>query len=357
MTTPLPPLHLVADRAVHHSPHSGYHLLTRHVRGAAVIEGSVPRPLSDIAGALFYRALQRRVRAPLYSHRELLLELTAAAPFLLSRRRALFHVLYGDTAYWYLRHARRLRRHWLVATYHLPAPNLPRELRDPDQIRRLDAVVLVGPSQVPFFADLLGPERVHVVPHGVDVEHFTPGPVQAPRERPFLLVVGTHLRDFETLREVALGLHRAAPGALELVAVTSRSRFPALADVPGVHLLSGIAEPELLDLYRGALALLQPLEEATANNAILEGLACGTPVIATDVGDVRWYGADGLLAATPRGDAASMVERALSLLADPAARALASAAARRRACELSWPVVGRRMEETYAQITRVPPRP
>lgn len=347
----LPPLRLVGDRILHHSSHSGYELLARHVPGAVLIEGAVPRPLSDIAGALFYRALQPRVGAHLYSHRELLLELTAGASFLLRARRTLFHVLYADGAYWFLRHARRLRRHWLVASYHLPLSHLERHLRDRRQLRRLDAAIVVGPSQVPFFADQLGAERVHVVPVGVDTEFFRPAdPTAAPAGRPYALCVGTHLRDLPTLRRVVDGVHARTRGELEVVIVTARDRFPLFAGAPGVRLLSGVPEAELLALYRGALALLQPLEEATSNIAILESMACGLPIVASAVGDAPWYVGPDAGRFSPRGDAEGMVEALAGLLADPAERARLSAASRRRAEELSWPRVGAQCLAAYAAI-------
>ena len=45
-------------------------------------------------------------------------------------------------------------------------------------------------------------------------------------------------------------------------------------------------------LYQGADLLLLPLIDATANNTLLEGLACGLPVLASDLTGVRDYAPD-----------------------------------------------------------------
>jgi glycosyltransferase involved in cell wall biosynthesis len=85
--------------------------------------------------------------------------------------------------------------------------------------------------------------------------------------------------------------------------------------------------------YRAADVLLHAARADTFPLVVLEALACGTPVIATDVGGVAEQivaGESGWV--VPPGDSAAMAERLCALAADPAsARRFGDAAARRAA--------------------------
>ena len=52
---------------------------------------------------------------------------------------------------------------------------------------------------------------------------------------------------------------------------------------------SDISEEMLLALYRQADCFLIPLLDCTANNAILEAVACGIPIVATDLPAIKTY--------------------------------------------------------------------
>lgn len=82
--------------------------------------------------------------------------------------------------------------------------------------------------------------------------------------------------------------------------------------------------------------------------SLIEAIAIGTPVVATDVGDVRW-----LLESTgggicvPAGDEDAFLEACASLLGDEEMRARASQAAERAAGEFDAPKMVRRYEEVF----------
>ena len=103
------------------------------------------------------------------------------------------------------------------------------------------------------------------------------------------------------------------------------------------------------DLYRGADILFLPLLQSTANNALLEGLASGLAVVATDLEAVRAYVPNGeALLSENRSD--SFVHAIQGLQRDPGLRQQMKRKARARAEQLAWPRLVRRYEALYSRV-------
>ena len=125
----------------------------------------------------------------------------------------------------------------------------------------------------------------------------------------------------------------------------------AVRALPGARWHDRIDDEALRDLYRNATCHLTPFKDCTANNAIVESLACGVPIVTTDRGGVRDYGAGTVypLAAEPTAEAlAELCERYATA---PTVRAAVAAASRAFAVKtLAWPVIARRHLALYAQV-------
>ncbi len=323
-----------------HTAHGGYDRLLDHlpeVRRITLPTG----PVSMRAARQAHRLLARRCPLPFYPAEHFATDLHVLA----SREAA--HVLYGDEQFWF---ARR-RQAPTVVTYHQPSNQLKR-LLPPATWRKLapkaEHIVVLDPEQRAFFANLVAAERVHIVPHGIDTAAFSPPSAPPPSGRPLVLTVGWWLRDWEVLDVVHEQLHRRCGDDIELIVVTRQASSRPWHRAARV--LEGITEQALIALYRRAAALLLPLRNATANNALLEALACGTPVIASDVGGIRYYAGQTKAAVlTPPSDAAAATEAVEQILAetDTAAHAVRRALAREQAELFAWPAVADRMRGVY----------
>ncbi len=249
----------------------------------------------------------------------------------------------------------------------------------PALIRAADRVCVLSPDHaesVPYLrrAGASDPAKLIEMPNGVDAELFAPGDDSTGlRERlgigPDDLVAAfvatlDRAHHFKRL-DVAIdalaalpdeSLHLVVAGGGELLdGFRARAREAGVAG--RVHFLGAVPHAELPDVLRAAdLFVLTTEPPESFGIVLIEAMACGLPVIATDYPGVRAVVADGETGLiVPPGDPAA-VARALAELraAGPERRAELGERGRARAVrEWSWPTLVDRMDGAYAEAIAV----
>jgi glycosyltransferase involved in cell wall biosynthesis len=163
----------------------------------------------------------------------------------------------------------------------------------PVVVRRARHVVTVSEFSRAELVELAGadPDRITVVPGGVDHARLHPGadPSAARKAlalpRPYVLTVASRLprKNLPALEPAAallagLGIDLVAAGG-------SRPQFArAEAGMGGVRDLGPVPEELLPGLYAGAAAFVLPSLHEGFGLPVLEAMACGVPVVASDRG-------------------------------------------------------------------------
>ena len=109
-----------------------------------------------------------------------------------------------------------------------------------------------------------------------------------------------------------------------------------------VHLLGYVPEDDLVALYGGAVAMAYPSHFEGFGLPVIEAMACGTPVVATDVEALHEV-SGGAAILVPPGDDAALAAELATLAENPAARAEARARGLARAANFSWNTAAERL--------------
>jgi len=185
---------------------------------------------------------------------------------------------------------------------------------------------------------------VEVVPYGVDLETFHPGPS---REPDGALRVGFlyHVEPWKGVADALQAIGEA--GASRDLRLVSFGVFPPGRDLPpGTEYHRQPPRSELQRLYASLDVFVAASWSETGPMTVPEAMACGTCVVATDVGNVSLWsnGGEGAVVVPPRRP---------DLLATALAGVLDDADARRRTAErgrqlvqrFTWDAAAERFEE------------
>jgi glycosyltransferase involved in cell wall biosynthesis len=249
----------------------------------------------------------------------------------------------------------------------------------PALIRAADRVCVLSPDHAESVTYLRragqqDPAKLVEMPNGVDAERFSPGEDSSGlRARlgigeddivaAFVATLDRahHFKRLDVAIDALAELgdprvHVVVAGGGELLA-----DFKARASERGVgdrvHFLGAVPHPELPDVLRAANLFLLTTEPPESFGIVLiEAMATGLPVVATDYPGVRAVvveGENGLLA--PRGDTAAVAARLREVVAAGRnGRAEMGAAGRARAeAEWNWPRLLDRMDEAYEEAIAV----
>jgi len=333
----------------HHGRHSGYDLLFRHMGLREAYSPTLAWIGRHMPKSIAWRLWQMRPQAV---NRDGLAPELGAARWARGGARRVCHFIYGEDTFFFTPLWRGARNR-MIASFHYP-PSLLQERVSPAAAGALDAVILLGNNQREYFERLLPRERIFLSPHHVDTGFFSP-PAAARAEASALRAIcaGVLFRDFDVLADLIERAHASrTPFRFDLVIpvmpAKERERF---ARLPNTHLHSGISDAELVELYRAADIGIMPMTDCTANNALLEMMACGLPVVASDVGAIRDYASpEGALLVPPR-DADAFSEAVMRLAGERESRLRMGAANRKRAeSEFSLDRCAVRMREIYEQM-------
>ncbi|SDT59682.1 glycosyltransferase family 4 protein [Bradyrhizobium canariense] len=261
------------------------------------------------------------------------------------------HVLYGDEQLDFLLRWRSLLRCPLVATFHLPAERTaPRfEHFQAKEIKGIDAAIVLARSEIASFERWFGADKVVYVPHGIDTARFRPGERQSRHDELRVLIVGEHMRDWEVAHRV-IDEARHHDLDIQFDVVTRPDVFPYFTGCSNLTLHSHIPEARLIELYQEADLLFLPLKGSTANNSLLEGLACGTPAIVSDIGGIPDYMSNDSGWLIPEGDAVSAFELIKQLCADRDLARSRRDGARHQALKFDWRQVAERLSIVYSAV-------
>ncbi len=271
----------------------------------------------------------------------------------------------------------------LVSTFHTLA-RVKAETGDPEPDRRVDAeteviacsdaILASCRAEVHQLVELYGadPQRIEIVPPGVDHAFFSPGDRRGARQalglgdHPVLLFVGRiqPLKGADVAVRSLAELTGSHPNArLLIVGGASGQDGPAeqvrvrgLVDELGLSDQVRFVEPQphhlLSTYYRAADACIVPSRSESFGLVALEAGACGTPVVAADVGGLSTlidHGQTGFLvdSRNPADYAAALAK----ILDSPDLTADMAIAAATRARRYTWSTTAARLRRLYGDLT------
>ena len=271
----------------------------------------------------------------------------------------------------------------LVSTFHTLA-RVKAELGDAEPARRAraetevigcsDAILASCEAEAAHLVDLYGADRsrIEIVPPGVDHAFFSPGERRGARQalhlgdHPVLLFVGRiqPLKGADVAVRALGELSARYPDAL-LVVVGGASGQDGPAEEAHVRQL--VAELGLVErvrfvppqphhllstYYRAAVVCVVPSRSESFGLVALEAAACGTPVVAADVGGLTTlvdHGDTGFL--VDERDPAAYAHFLDRVLSDASSATAMGRAASRRAGHYRWSTTAARLRRVYADLT------
>jgi glycosyltransferase involved in cell wall biosynthesis len=209
-------------------------------------------------------------------------------------------------------------------------------------------------SQRSWFEQYLPAEKIHVVHHHVNTDFFYPANEEIKSNGKFNIVsLGGILRDMPLLLNLVEQLTaRLGADNIKFNFLIPKNAREPFKNFPNVKLCGRISDEELRSLYHNATLGFMPLVDCTANNAVLEMMACGKAIVCSKAGGIGDYlDQQGALMFDQTIDAEQLVSDIIELLNNPQKREQMGTYNRQRALdEFSLEKTANKLSAVYHQV-------
>ena len=153
------------------------------------------------------------------------------------------------------------------------------------QARFVDHFIVLSRVQMPHFQKRFG-SRVTFIPHGIWCTMDLPVTTVSTSK---ILVIGDSYRDYDLLASAAAAFLERHPEATFHLVGVDRERVAANGKLANMTVHPRLANSDYYQLIADCEFIYLPLTYAAANNALLEGMSLGVPVVCNDLEGVLDY--------------------------------------------------------------------
>ena len=216
------------------------------------------------------------------------------------------------------------------------------------------AHALVSPDRVTVASVAVGPE--FSPQPDPDADHLAARIVNASPDVPVLLHVGSTIerKRIDVLLETFAGVCEVRP-RIRLVRVGGPLTDAQQQMARELGVLDRIVSPEFLNdrvlaaIYRRATLVLLPSDREGFGLPVVEAMASGTPIVASDLAVLREVGGE-TVEYCPAGEVSLWRQRVLEMLDAPDRRQARVAAGLARATRFTWPQFAATLADVYHQV-------
>ena len=279
---------LFTTKIPHHSSHSGYEQLMNYVASNEV-HARTRTNTQELVKLTTERLARRFAASRWYQWDGIQTEFKTLQLVKRQGNNLIAHFLYGDTAIGLLPYINPWLPGKIVLSIHACPADLPEVLQYPRLLKRVDHFILLGSNQKSFFMEHGVPENnLTVIPHGVDTSYFKPVENTEKLTENFdVLIVGNWRRNFELYQSVIADADEA--DKLHFHVVTADFNHHYFGESSQLTIHPKLSDLELLRMYQRADAMLLSVQDAVANNVLLESMSCGLPIVTEKNGALPEY--------------------------------------------------------------------
>lgn len=264
----------------------------------------------------------------------------------------ILHHIYGEDTYLF---SSFLNKKKTVVSFHQP-PNVFLGVMPcywKFLAKKADIIIVLSKEQKDFFKKHVS-THIELIPHGVDFNGIR-SLMEFQNERynnKICLSVGSWLRDYKLLGET---INVVNDPDIMFYIVTSEKHEKELNRIllpekkKKVKIFKNISDKELLNLYSISSLFLLPLKDGTINNALLEAMCSGLPILATGDYIPRDY-INSECATIEKPIPVDIAKSVISLLSNPSILNKMGQESIKIAETLSWENVSIKMDELYNSI-------
>ena len=221
-------------------------------------------------------------------------------------KRDLVHFIWGDQVI-----TRSLYPERCVFTLHQPHESWSEAVWK--RLSKVQGILTMDQRECDVIIEHAPHTAVKFIHLGIDVDFWTPDSGLWRIGEKKICVVGHHMRNFDMLERVSNELLRRHSDLVIRLLINPDYEVPArvakklLSD--RIKLVRNLSAKELRKFYQESWLFFTPFNNVTSSQAIVEAMACGTPVFTTRVGGMESYAQNDSIVLVDNDDDCSMIEQ------------------------------------------------